>query len=170
MTVALTRVDQRLVHGQVTVAWFAKLGFNAIGVADDAAAGDPLEREMLELGAPSSVSVDVRPAAAGADWYTEDSSVRRLVLVASLASLRELIGAGAEPKSINLGGLHYREGARRYLDYLYLTREDIESLHELAAEGRELFAQELPDSPVHPLNTVLAEGRLAYDHLSSRAP
>jgi mannose/fructose/N-acetylgalactosamine-specific phosphotransferase system component IIB len=167
VTVVLTRVDQRLVHGQISVAWFTALRFNAVGVADDRAAADPFERELLAGGAPHGVAVDVRPVGEAAPWYGEDASVRRLVLVASLASLRDLIRSGASVTSANLGGLHFRDGARRYLDFLYLTREDIEILRELAQLDVELVAQDLPGRSALVLNPALAEGLLEYDQLRS---
>lgn len=42
--IMLTRIDNRLVHGQVGVAWASSLGgCNLIVVADDIAAKDPPE-------------------------------------------------------------------------------------------------------------------------------
>ena len=46
--IMLTRIDNRLVHGQVGVAWTSTLsGCNLIVVADDAAAQDPLQQSLM---------------------------------------------------------------------------------------------------------------------------
>ena len=43
--ILLTRIDNRLVHGQVGVAWTGSLsGCNLIVVADDLAAADPVQQ------------------------------------------------------------------------------------------------------------------------------
>lgn len=41
--ILLTRIDNRLVHGQVGNAWVGAVGPNLIIVADDEAANDPIQ-------------------------------------------------------------------------------------------------------------------------------
>ena len=43
--IVLTRIDNRLVHGQVGVVWTSAIGANLLLVANDAAANDPLQQE-----------------------------------------------------------------------------------------------------------------------------
>ena len=46
--ILMTRIDNRLVHGQVGVAWTTALpGVNLIVVADDLAAADPLQQSLM---------------------------------------------------------------------------------------------------------------------------
>jgi mannose/fructose/N-acetylgalactosamine-specific phosphotransferase system component IIB len=81
-----------------------------------------------------------------------------------------LVGLGVSFTEINVGGLHYRDGARHYLDYLYVTPDDIEAFRTLAGAGITLTAQDLPGNPSIELNPRLLEGRLAYDRLPARRP
>ncbi|TMA30360.1 MAG: PTS sugar transporter subunit IIB, partial [Deltaproteobacteria bacterium] len=46
---ALVRVDNRLVHGQVLEAWLPALDAQGILVADDEAAGNMLARSAMAL-------------------------------------------------------------------------------------------------------------------------
>ena len=57
--VALVRVDNRLVHGQVLEAWLPALGAHGILVADDEAAGNVLARSAMALAIPPKVSFQV---------------------------------------------------------------------------------------------------------------
>ena len=53
--ILMTRIDNRLVHGQVGVAWTTALqGVNLIVVADDLAAADPLQQSLMAATAKSS--------------------------------------------------------------------------------------------------------------------
>ena len=52
MSLLLIRVDDRLLHGQVTQGWGSVLNPDRFVVANDAVAGDEWEREMYELSAP----------------------------------------------------------------------------------------------------------------------
>lgn len=52
--ILLTRIDNRLVHGQVGVTWVRSLGANLIVVADDLTAEDQLQQQLMEVTAKSS--------------------------------------------------------------------------------------------------------------------
>ena len=44
--ILLTRIDNRLVHGQVGVTWTKTIGANLIVVADDAVAQDKMQQSL----------------------------------------------------------------------------------------------------------------------------
>ncbi|HAA64900.1 MAG TPA: PTS N-acetylgalactosamine transporter subunit IIB, partial [Thermoanaerobacter sp.] len=47
--ILLTRIDNRLVHGQVGVTWVKSLGANLIVVVDDEVANDPLQQQLMKM-------------------------------------------------------------------------------------------------------------------------
>jgi mannose/fructose/N-acetylgalactosamine-specific phosphotransferase system component IIB len=165
VTLALARVDERLVHGQVVVGWIPVLGADRILIADDALVADAWERDLVVSAAPAGVEVEVLSLDAAAARLASTIPETAILLVRSIGALAGLVRRGVLLPGVNLGGLHFREGARRYLDYLYLTPGDIEALKELAGRGITLTARELPGSPGVELNPLLEEGRLDYDHL-----
>jgi mannose/fructose/N-acetylgalactosamine-specific phosphotransferase system component IIB len=167
MSLVLARIDQRLVHGQVCVGWVPVLDVARIVVADDALADDAFEREILADAAPDGTTVEVLGVdeAVGVLSGPEAPSGRALLLVRSPAVMLALVDAGLSVERVNVGGLHYRDGARRFLDYVFLTPEDIAALRELAARGIALAARDLPGSPEVALNPRLASGDLEYDRL-----
>lgn len=165
MSLVLARVDQRLIHGQVLVGWVPVVRPDVLLVADDASAGDSWAAEMMvEAAAPvleaRVLSLD---EASEAGLYSGDRRV--LLLTASLEAMLTLARGGVPLIEVNLGGLHYREGARRLLDYVFLDREDIEALGDLAARGIRLKARDLPSGAAVDVSALLSEGRLDYDAL-----
>ena len=52
--ILLTRIDNRLVHGQVGVTWTKTIGANLLLVADDDAAKDELQQRLMAVTAKSS--------------------------------------------------------------------------------------------------------------------
>lgn len=168
MSLVLARIDQRLIHGQVALGWMATLDFDHILVGDDELAADDWEREMLASAAPAGVETEVLSEAAAARRIAEGLPGRTILLVRSPAAMLALVRAGAPLPEVNVGGLYYREKSRRFLDYLYLTREDVEALETLAALEIRLEARDLPGNPAVDLNQAISEGRLAYDRLHSR--
>ena len=52
--IVLTRIDNRLVHGQVGVTWVKTIGANLLLVANDEAASDKLQQQLMSVTAKSS--------------------------------------------------------------------------------------------------------------------
>jgi len=169
VSVVLVRVDQRLLHGQVVVGWAPSLDADHVMIADDALARDAFGSEVMTSAAPPELDVEVAPLSEAARRF-ETLEGRTMLLVRSPAALLELVRLGAQVREANVGGLHWKEGARRFLDYLFVTREDVSALTELAKLGVRLIACDLPGNPKTDLVAALADGRLAFDHLPSRHP
>jgi mannose/fructose/N-acetylgalactosamine-specific phosphotransferase system component IIB len=144
----LVRVDDRLVHGQVSVAWGGWLDADRIILANDAVAASEWERAMYSegdaLGAAISVTSlsDFARAAAEGRWRDE----RVIVVVGSLADLLELLRLGVEVPEANVGGLHFSEGKREVLPYLYVDDEDVATMREIAGFGTRLVARDVPQA------------------------
>ena len=51
--IVLTRIDNRLVHGQVATQWCGAIGANLILVANDEVAGNKLRQGLMDMAAPS---------------------------------------------------------------------------------------------------------------------
>ncbi|HAP4459701.1 TPA: PTS sugar transporter subunit IIB, partial [Enterococcus faecalis] len=51
--ILLTRIDNRLIHGQVATQWNGSLGANLILVANDAISEDTLRQQLLNMAAPA---------------------------------------------------------------------------------------------------------------------
>ena len=149
MGIVLLRVDERLIHGQVTVGWGAELGLGRYVVVDDELPGRSLERELFSLGVPAAAVAEFRTVAEAADrlraW--ESDEVRTVLLTRDLDHMVRLAaGRALEGRTVNLGGLHHAPGRSRVLSYLFLCEEDLECLRGLREEGVLVAAQDLPGS------------------------
>lgn len=51
--IVLTRIDNRLIHGQVATMWSGVLGVNLLLVANDNVAKDELRQSLMNMAAPS---------------------------------------------------------------------------------------------------------------------
>ena len=65
-----TRIDERLIHGQVAGIWSTSLGTQRIIVANDEAASDPLQKSSLRMAAPSTMRLSVLPVETAAKKYS----------------------------------------------------------------------------------------------------
>jgi len=151
----LQRVDDRLIHGQVVVAWGGRLRPRRIWVADDAAAADGWERDLLASAAPEAEVHVVTIAEAAALYESEAAAAGgAFLLVRDLRAALALVEAGAAVPRFTLGGLHYAPGREKLNDYLYLGPADHATARALLARGVALEAQDLPSTRPVPLGTL----------------
>jgi mannose/fructose/N-acetylgalactosamine-specific phosphotransferase system component IIB len=146
------RVDDRLIHGQVVVAWGCALGFVRLYVADDQVAVTPWERDLLVDAAPGVEVRVLNVAEAAAAWPAEQASPGgAMLLVRDLRTARTLVEAGAAVPRFTLGGLHYAPGKTKVAEYIYLDEADRADARALLARGVELVVQDVPAARAHAL-------------------
>jgi len=152
MSWTLHRVDDRLIHGQVVVAWGARLRPARIWVVDDASASDPWEREMLSTVAPG-IEVKVVTVAEAATQHAAEAAAAggAFLLVRDLATALALVESGAAIPSFTLGGLHYAPGREKVNEYIYLNAGDRRAARALIARGVALEVQDVPATRPQPL-------------------
>lgn len=157
MSIVLFRVDERLIHGQVVIGWGHQLRPDRYAVVDDDLAGSDWEQDLYRLGA-GTAQVVFATAEDARDRLSEwrDDPQRTILLTRDVATMWRL-GAGGmlSGEGVNLGGIHHGPGRRELLTYLHLTPEDVDHLVNLAAEGVEVSARDLPDAHRVPLETLM---------------
>lgn len=155
MSWTLHRIDDRLIHGQVVVAWGQRLLPKRIWVVDDASAANDWERELLASAAPG-VEVKVTTIAEAAAAHAEESAAPggAFLLVRSLPAAQALVEAGARVAAFNVGGLHYAPGKDRLGEYVYVDDRDREAARALLQAGVELYVQDIPAAPPRPLASL----------------
>ena len=155
MSWALHRIDDRLIHGQVLVAWGARLDPARIWVVDDGVAASEWERELFREAAPG-IEVRVASVAEAAAAHAGEAEAPRaaFLLVRDLDTARRLAEAGARVTEWNVGGLHYAPGKEKVNDYVYLDERDRESAKALLAGGARLIVQDVPASRPLPLGAL----------------
>ena len=152
MSWLLQRVDDRLIHGQVLVAWGERLHPERIWVVDEAVAASAWERELLEGASPNAEVRVVTVTAMAAAWAGEDAAPGgAFLLVRDLRTALALVEAGAPVGRFNLGGLHYAPGKVKVNEYIYLDEADRARARTLLARGVALEVQDVPGARPEPL-------------------
>ena len=148
--IALVRVDNRLLHGQVLEAWLPRLSVSSVVVADDDAARSPLARAAMTLALPAELPAAVLPVAEVRWADLAISPPRVLVLLREVADLERAASTGLTPERarlINVGNVHYATGRRAITSSVYLSGEEVEALRRLAARGFAVEVQAVPGEP-----------------------
>jgi mannose/fructose/N-acetylgalactosamine-specific phosphotransferase system component IIB len=157
MPVKLARIDDRLIHGQVVLGWVPVVKPNRILVACDRVAASDWERKFYASCVPPEIpttflSIDQTAQSLTAEPF---ASEQLLVLLESAEDAWKLVSAGVALKEVNVGGLHYREGAVELLPFVFVTPEDRVCLRELVKKGVTLSAQDVPSNPARIINSLV---------------
>jgi mannose/fructose/N-acetylgalactosamine-specific phosphotransferase system component IIB len=158
--VALIRVDNRLVHGQVLEAWLPALDAHGVLVADDEAAGNVLARSAMALAIPPKVQFQVLKVSAAADLLRPGGKgvpgVRTLLLVRDVRDAVALGETGVPIPKLNLGNVHFANGRRQVAPSVYLDEGEMDALSRLSSVGTEVEARAVPSEHPTPLSTLKA--------------
>jgi PTS system mannose-specific IIB component/fructoselysine and glucoselysine-specific PTS system IIB component len=156
VTIALARIDDRLVHGQVVIGWGVPLKVQAIVLVDDGLAASDWEQEIYRMAVPPGVDLEFTTVAqAGGQlrrWEADPRTV--FLLTASVEAMAQLARAGVI-RRVNLGGLHAGPGRTERLRYIYLSPGEADALRAIEAGGTPVSAQDLPTSAAVPVRELL---------------
>jgi len=153
MSIALYRIDDRLIHGQVVVGWGQRLKVEFIVLVDDVVRASPWEQDLYRMGVPPNIEVITVSKTEAATRLPEWDAESRvgIVVAGDIATLAALTENCHQVKRINVGGLHQRPGRRERLRFVYLSDAEADELKRLAARGIEITAQDVPTARAIPL-------------------
>jgi PTS system mannose-specific IIB component/fructoselysine and glucoselysine-specific PTS system IIB component len=153
MTLALYRIDDRLIHGQVVVGWGQPLDVSFIVLVDDEVRGSDWEQDLYRMGVPPQIEVifaSVDEAAEKLAAWESDPRVG-ILLVGDIDTAVSLAARSDRVKRFNVGGVHHRAGRTERLRYVYLTDDEAAKLRQLASRGVEVTAQDVPTARPVPI-------------------
>lgn len=155
--IKLVRIDDRLVHGQVAFTWVPSLEIDCLLVANDQVAKDDFQKMTLGLAKPAGAKLLIKslPDAVAFLADTGNKAMKILVLTNSVADAVAVAVAIPEIKSVNLGGLRGKEGARSISKAVFLTPEETDALQKLIKDGIEVEVRQVPSDPRHKLETLI---------------
>lgn len=160
MALALVRIDDRLIHGQVVLGWARILKPERIVVANDRVAGNAWEKKLYAASVPAPLKASFLTVEGAADEMRSGGfdGETTVLLFESVTDVHRAARAGARFEEINIGGLHYREGTRAFLPFVYLSPEDRRLLEDLIAKGVKFIARDIPGNPAIDLDPLITRG------------
>lgn len=153
----ILRIDDRLIHGQVLVGWCNHYAIKRFIISDDAIIENEWERNLLLQTVPQNFAIEILSAKDTCKFIEKNASARELtmILVNSPYQLKKMAEFGLPIKTINVGGIHYRENRKQYLFYLFLAPDEVRIFEELIERGYIFECQDLPTNPKYDLKKVL---------------
>jgi PTS system mannose-specific IIB component len=142
------RIDNRLIHGQVAVAWVKKIGAGAIIIANDQTAQDPIQKMTLPLAARGSRVLVF--SIAETIQYEKDHPDETLFVIAKFPrDALAILQSGAKVQAVNVGNAAPLPGTDHVMvtKSIAVTKEDAEVYRQIAElSGGQLTSQIMPAS------------------------
>ena len=153
MSIALYRVDDRLIHGQVVVGWGQPLDASFIVLVDDAVRASEWEQDLYRMGVPPHIEVIFASVDEALRRLPEWEAERRvgILLTGDLDTMAALARGSNRVGKVNVGGIHHRQGRSERLRYVYLTDAEAATLRAIAARGVDVTAQDVPTARAVPV-------------------
>lgn len=142
------RVDHRLLHGQVAVAWFNALDVNTILIANDEVANDDFRKSAIRLAKPEQAKLVMKSIADSIAAINSGVTDKYKLLIV-VASVDDAVRLATNTKqaitTLNLGGTRKREHTKAFSKAVNLTDVECEKSKALASSGVDVFIQQIPN-------------------------
>lgn len=153
--ILLTRVDNRLIHGQVGMTWANHLGANLIIVANDEVAEDEVQQNLMDMAVSS---------AAETRYFTLQETIDKIhlagdwqhifLVIKTPQDALTLIENEVPIKVLNIGNLHFKEGKKQVTSTISVDEEDKKTFRRLLEFGVKIELRKVPDDPVVPVEKI----------------
>lgn len=140
MNIVLARIDDRLIHGQVATVWAKETKCERIIVCNDDVAKDNIRKTLLVQVAPPGIKANVVGVDKAVRVYKNPkyNGVKVLYLFTNPTDVLRMVEGGVDIKTVNIGGMSFKEGKKQINGVVSVNDEDIEAFKKLHDKGIEL--------------------------------
>lgn len=140
-----TRIDDRLIHGQVVAAWLrAYSKVKHILVIDDKTRQDPFMQEMFSLLVPTGISIEIRSVEEAIQQLNSGLEKPTMIIVKVPQTIKALVDAGIPIDFVNIGGMGLTPGRKKFFQNISTSPEENAILRELVQRGIKVEIQIIP--------------------------
>jgi PTS system, mannose/fructose/sorbose family, IIB component len=140
-----TRIDNRLIHGQVGMTWVNSIQANLVLVANDEAANDVVQQNLMDMVLPEGVQSRFFTIEKTINVIHKASPAQKIFLVVKTPQdALKLVEGNVPIKYINIGNLHFAEGKKQITPTVSVDEKDIETFKKLHELGVELDVRGVP--------------------------
>lgn len=147
----LIRIDDRLIHGQITCAWVDHLKAQRIIVVNDKVTKNPVMVKLLPLAAPlrPDVKVSAMTVTEAIDQLKSGiyENERVILILDNPRDVLTLVKGGVQLDWVDVGQQGHQEGEKRITRTVSVSPEEVEIYKEIANNGVRLLYWQVPSEP-----------------------
>ncbi|PPI88846.1 PTS mannose transporter subunit IIAB [Candidatus Pantoea edessiphila] len=149
MKIILARIDDRLIHGQITTRWTKETNVDRIIIVNDEISKDEVRKLLLKQSTPPGItahiiSIDKMIRVWNNPKYKED---RAMLLFTNPTDVFRVVEQGVNIKSVNIGGMAFKKGKIQISKAVSLDELDIIAFRKLHKLNIELEIRKISNDP-----------------------
>lgn len=153
--ILLTRIDSRLIHGQVATQWCSSVGANLILVANDQVANNSFRQSLMDMSAPSYAQTRYFTIEKTINVIHKASESQKIfIIVDNPADVVKMVEGGVPIKKVNIGNMHMAEGKRQVATVVAVDETDVQAFRRLQQLGVELEIRKVPSESTEDIGKL----------------
>lgn len=149
MKINLARIDDRLIHGQVTTVWAKEAKAGRIIICSDEVYNDEIRKTLLKQAAPPGIKVNVVNIEKAVAVYHNPNYANDTVfyLFTNPTDVLRLVEQGVKIDVINIGGMAFKKGKTQLTKAVSVDQDDINAFCALGERGVHLDLRVVTSDP-----------------------
>lgn len=154
--ILMTRIDNRLIHGQVGITWTNSLGANLVVVANDESANDPIQQSLMDMVVSDGVQTRYFTLQKTIDIIHKAAERQKIFIVCKTPQdVLTLVKGGVPINFVNIGNMHFCEGKKQIHKTVSVDHNDIEAFRQLNQLGIPCEIRRVPDETGENITNLL---------------
>lgn len=143
--IKVLRIDDRLMHAQVTFGWTQSMNIKGILIISDKVASDKTMQMAVQFAKPQAVKLWIKNVEEGIAALPKLNSFdyNTMVLVESVSDAKKITQASDCIRYVNMGGMRNKEGRKPILGTIYVSDEDLADLKSMEESGIEVEVRKM---------------------------
>ena len=144
--IVFTRIDDRLIHGQVMTAWVHETKANEIVIIDNEVAQDDFLKMIMTSSAPAGIKVLIMSEETAIDYLTQEADGNKLIVLAkNPAVIKNIIAGGVKIDKLNVGGMGARKDRSQLYRNISVSDDERSCFKEIMQGGTSVYVQVIPE-------------------------
>ena len=155
--IKLTRIDHRLLHGQVVYGWSKTLGIDCILIANDEVSKDEIRMAALKMAKPSDCKLVIKNMEDSINAINNGitDKYNLLVILETIEDAYRISEKVDQIKYINFGGTLKKENSKQISKAIFVSNHDIELIKKMNEKNIQMEVQMIPeDTPINIMSLI----------------
>jgi mannose/fructose/N-acetylgalactosamine-specific phosphotransferase system component IIB len=152
------RIDVKLLHGQIAMAWNSKLNPDAILVANDEVAVNELQKMALKMAKPEGMKLAIKSVSDAITLLNDPQVENMKILIISKNSRDALriVKNTSGIKWLNIGGMvSSKKSGKMVVPQVYLEESDIDNIKQMIPLVGEVDFRVVPNDKNYDVKKIL---------------
>ena len=135
-----TRIDDRLIHGQVMTQWIQQTSADEVLIIDNGVAKDTFIQMVMKSSVPSKIKLTVKSEEEAITYLNDESNGENIIiLVKTPLTIVNIIEKGITIESVNVGGIGARAGRKKLYKNISASDEELNAFRVLIDKNVDVF-------------------------------